>query len=68
MVYISRNNGVITRIRVLGNIDKKSGIAKQVKVLENGYLNVESGAMLDEFQLINGILKFVPANKEVLLK
>lgn len=48
----------MTIVYLLGNVNIKTGKAK-VKIIESGILDAKDGEIINDFQFLYGVLKFV---------
>ena len=48
----------ITIVYLLGDVNMKTGKAK-VKIIESGVLDTKDGEIINDFQFLYGVLKFV---------
>ena len=63
--YIARSASGITEVKLLSKLNNRTGKAK-VLIIKSGVLSVPNNTVVDNFQLIHGVLKFVQKDNEVL--
>lgn len=63
--YIARSASGTTEVKLLSKLNTRTGKAK-VLIIEAGVLSAPNHTVVDNFQLLHGVLKFVQKDNEVL--
>lgn len=62
--YIARSASGVTEVKLLSKLNPRTGKAK-VLVVKAGALSVPNNTVIEDFQLVHGVLKFVEKDFEV---